>query len=417
MNYWLLIVILISGIILGVLTYFIISKGAISNSQEKELSIKDPSLKLELVAQGLAYPTAMAFLGPQDILVLENQKSTVERVVNGVVLTHPLLSVNVSKSVDKCMCGIAIDSYTNSSKYVFLYYTESDGKLPPGDRLYRYQWINDSLLNSKLLMDIPATANHSERHAGGAILIDPKNKSNVYLSTGNDNGLHGTLAQNEVNGKPVDGTSGILKMNIDGKPTQVEGILGTNYPLKLYYAYGVRNSYGLDIDPVTGNLWDTENGPDYGDEINLVEPGFNSGSDKIYGFAPSSDSLDGLVNFGGKGKYSDPELEWGNSLGPTAIKFLTSDKLGRDYQNDMFVADVIYGRIYHFDLNNARTELVLKGPLADKKSDTDKEGELQDIIFATIPGGVTDLKVSPYDGYLYLVAYGQGKIYKIVPSN
>jgi glucose/arabinose dehydrogenase len=148
----------------------------------------------------------------------------------------------------------------------------------------------------------------------------------------------------------------------------------------------------------------------------LVEPGFNSGSDKIYGFAPSSDSLDGLVNFGGKGKYSDPELEWGNSLGPTAIKFLTSDKLGRDYQNDMFVADVIYGRIYHFDLNKARTELVLKGPLADKKSDTDKEGELQDIIFATIPGGVTDLKVSPYDGYLYLVAYGQGKIFKIVPS-
>jgi glucose/arabinose dehydrogenase len=370
-----------------------------------------------LVAQGLDYPTSMAFLGQNDILVLENQKSTVQRIVNGDMLARPLLTVSVSKDVDKCMCGIAIDNYNSSSKYVFLYYTEADGKKPPGDRLYRYQWINDSLLSPKLLIDIPATANHSQRHAGGAILIDPKNKSTLYLATGDDNGHHGTLAQNVINGKPVDGTGGILRMTVDGKPTQPNGILGNSYPLNLYYAYGIRNSYGLDIDPLTGSLWDTENGPDYGDEINLVAPGFNSGSDKIYGFAPRGYSVDNLVNFGGKGKYSDPEFEWGNSLGPTAIKFLRSDKLGTNYQNDMFVADVIYGRIYHFDLNDARTELILKGPLADKRSDTDREGELQDIIFVTIPGGVTDLKISPYDGYLYLVAYGQGKIFRIVPSS
>jgi glucose/arabinose dehydrogenase len=45
-----------------------------------------------------------------------------------------------------------------------------------------------------------------------------------------------------------------------------------NHPLNMYYAYGIRNSFGLDFDPLTGNLWDTENGPEYGDEINLVEP-------------------------------------------------------------------------------------------------------------------------------------------------
>ena len=50
-----------------------------------------------------------------------------------------------------------------------------------------------------------------------------------------------------------------------------------------YYAYGIRNSFGMDFDPVTGNLWDTENGPSYGDEINLVEPGFNSGWQVVQG--------------------------------------------------------------------------------------------------------------------------------------
>jgi aldose sugar dehydrogenase len=55
-------------------------------------------------------------------------------------------------------------------------------------------------------------------------------------------------------------------------------------PLNRYYAYGIRNSFGFDFDPITGNLWDTENGPGFGDEINFVEPGFNSGSKKVQGF-------------------------------------------------------------------------------------------------------------------------------------
>ena len=52
-------------------------------------------------------------------------------------------------------------------------------------------------------------------------------------------------------------------------------------PLDKYYAYGIRNSFGIDFDPLTRNLWDTENGPTYGDEINLVEPGFNSSWRKV----------------------------------------------------------------------------------------------------------------------------------------
>ena len=51
----------------------------------------------------------------------------------------------------------------------------------------------------------------------------------------------------------------------------------------MYYSYGLRNSFGIDFDPLTGKLWDTENGDDFGDEINLVEPGFNSGWSKVQG--------------------------------------------------------------------------------------------------------------------------------------
>jgi aldose sugar dehydrogenase len=74
-----------------------------------------------------------------------------------------------------------------------------------------------------------------------------------------------------------------LTVDLDGKPIDGRGILGDNYPLVLYFAYGIRNSFGIDFDPLTGHLWDTENGPAYADEINLVKSGFNSGYVPVHG--------------------------------------------------------------------------------------------------------------------------------------
>ena len=76
-------------------------------------------------------------------------------------------------------------------------------------------------------------------------------------------------------------------------------------------------------------------------------------------------SLD-LFDFGGYGKYSAPEFTWSNTIGPTALIFLTTDKIGQEYKNDIFVSDVKYGNIYHFKLNNERTGFILNGSITDK---------------------------------------------------
>jgi glucose/arabinose dehydrogenase len=114
----------------------------------------------------------------------------------------------------------------------------------------------------------------------------------------------------------------------------------------------------------------------------------------------------------GKGQYSSPEFTWHDSFGPTAFKFFNSDRLGKQYENDIFVGDIDKGNLYHFDLNKDRTELVLEGPLADKVADTDEENE--GIIFGQGFGAITDIEVGP-DGYLYIVGF-QGTIYRIVPN-
>jgi aldose sugar dehydrogenase len=396
-----------------------------TSGNDESPDIKDSNLKAEVVADGLDLPTTMAFLGPNDILVLEKEKGTVQRIVDGKTLSEPLLDVNVAAAVERCMCGIAI-SKNGSTTYVFLYYTEAEtadkedmtkGKEPIGNRLYRYELADNKLVNPKLLLDLPAAP--GPRHNGGAIIVGPDN--NIYVAIGDVDGTYKegftTKAQNYVeDGSQPDGRGGILRVTQDGQPVG-NGIIGNKFPLNLYYAYGVRSSFGLDFDPLTGKLWDTENGAGYADEINLVYPGFNSGWKQVQGMASLKSDFDpkALVNFDGKGEYSDPKFEWVGTVGPTAIKFLNSSKLGQQYENNIFVGDVHEGRIYHFKLNADRTELVLDGQLADKVAETQSEDELKDIIFGTGFGGITDLEVGP-DGYLYALSIGQGKIFKIVPQ-
>jgi glucose/arabinose dehydrogenase len=186
-------------------------------------------------------------------------------------------------------------------------------------------------------------------------------------------------------------------------------------PLRLYYAYGIRNSFGLDFDPITGILWDTENGPADGDEINLVNPGFNSGWHKVYGFSssPKNFDVDEMVTFDGNGKYEEPKLVWERSAGLTSIVFLDSDKLGTQYKNDIFVGDVHNGRIYHFKLNDERNDLILPEVLADRYIKNPVNFGAGDIVFGEGFGGITDLTVGP-DGYLYIVSIGQGKVFRIL---
>jgi glucose/arabinose dehydrogenase len=101
---------------------------SIGDEDEEQPSIKDPNLGVELVSSdGLELPTSMAFLGPEDILVLEKEKGTVQRIVNGEMLLTPVLTVGVASQVERCMCGIAVSKSDSETVYVFLYFTEADG--------------------------------------------------------------------------------------------------------------------------------------------------------------------------------------------------------------------------------------------------------------------------------------------------
>jgi glucose/arabinose dehydrogenase len=396
-----------------------------SPEDDQDPVINDPKFKPELIYSGIRYGTNMAVLSPDDILVLERFEGTVQRIVNGSKLTEPLLDVDVSSQDG--MLGIAVprqqdnksgsESGLDSPKDIFLYYTESkdgDGGEGVGNRLYKYQLVENRLINPKLLLDLPSSP--GRMHHGGEILIGPD--ENIYLVIGEvgATGKINSKAINAKNGLDPDGRAGILRVTQDGKIVNGKGILGDVYPLEMYYAYGIRNSFGMDFDPVTRNLWDTENGPASGDEINLVEPGFNSGWEPVQGMMRNDEEISLLENFGGKGNYSDPELAWEKNVGPTALKFLDSDEYGSEYLNDMFVGDVNEGKIYHFDLNQNRTKLVLDGQVEDKVAGTPDEIP-EKMVFGEGFGTITDIQLGD-DGNIYLLTHHEsdGAIYRIVSA-
>jgi len=378
------------------------------------------------------------------MLILNKNNGTIYRIKNGTIQDTPLLDVNVANKRERGLLGIASSEFNHSVENFYLYFTETkkeDGtdichvtyycepkSNPLGNRLYKYQLENDRLVNPRLLLDLPAAP--APTHNGGVIKIGPDN--NLYMVIGDLEGYYNksssTMVQNFNNGTSPDGRAGILRITQDGKAVE-KGILGSKFPMNLYYAYGIRNSFGIDFDPVTGNLWDTENGPEYGDEINLVSPGFNSGWIAVQGVwkpsvakDPNLDFIAGdmvlhpknLVDFGGKGNYSAPEFIWNDTVGVTAIKFLNSNKLGEKYQNDLFVACINLGTIFHFDLNKDRTGLKLDGLLRDKIANNLQE--MKNISFSKGLGKITDIKVGP-DGYVYVLSNYMEKatIFRIAP--
>src|SRR5437879_7199770 len=168
----------------------------------------------------------MTFEG-KDIIVLEKSTSNVTLIRDEIKQQKPVLHENVTNIGEQGMLGI-----TTVGTKVYLYFTESsfNGGPPLGKRVYSYDWNGSALIHKTLVKDLPQTQTY---HNGGAMTTDLN--GSVYLVVG-DAGHFGKL-QNHPEGEPDD-TSVILRIAPPGP----------------YYAIGIRNSFGLAIDPVTGKI-------------------------------------------------------------------------------------------------------------------------------------------------------------------
>jgi glucose/arabinose dehydrogenase len=352
------------------------------------------------------------------------------------------LDVAVNADSERGLLGIAINS--QNPPVVFLYYTEaaSDGGAPIGNRVYRYTWnaALGVLESPQLILDLPATP--GPNHDGGIILLGPPGEGSagdgslLYVVIGDLN-RDGQL-ENFPSGPVADNTAVILRVEQDGSAaagnpfvpycsmtTTMTCPIGSGCPggqtcvsqVARYYAYGVRNSFGMALDPVTGNLWDTENGPGSYDEVNLVAPGFNSGWEPIMGpDSRDSQGVGDLFNMpGGASAYSDPEFSWASTIAPTSIVFPAGSALGAPYDTVALVGDNNTGQIYRFPLNGSRTGFDLSAFMGLSDLVADSVTERNAVAIGSGFGVVTDFTIGP-DGALYVVSLTNGDIYRIAAA-
>jgi glucose/arabinose dehydrogenase len=337
----------------------------------------------QFVSEGIPNsPTTMTFLG-DDILVLQRYDGIVRLVRDGILQPEPVLDVSVAKDGERGMLGITSDG---NKVYVYFTAADSDGGKAIENRVYRYDWNGKKLVNPVLLKVLPSVNYY---HNGGAMT----SFGGQTFAVIGDNGNYGRLQNRDADWK--NDTSVILRIDPPGQ----------------YYAMGIRNSFGITVDPVTGNLWDTENGDDSFDEINLVPENFNSGWIEIMGITKNQTLIDSLPKYGDY-VYSNPEFVWEKPVCPTGIAFSTSEKFAQT--DTVFVGDCNNGNLYRFNLNEQRTGFVFDSPfLQDNILNNDESN--QEILFGTGFGAITDVKEGP-DGFLYIVSLSNGKIYRILPK-
>jgi glucose/arabinose dehydrogenase len=374
----------------------------------------------------------MTFVDNDTILVLEKDTGTVRVVNNGTLEKDPVLSVRVDAKAERGLLGIDIlkrnIGQTKIDDYVFIYFTEdmnkNTGEESVRNRIYRYNWNGTNLFNPVLLLDLPGEP--GPYHNGGKIKIGPDQQ--LYVVIG-DLTSPSTILQNHVIDRDAtpNNTSVILRINpVDGRPSssnpfqnQAQNNLVRLPNLDYYYAYGIRNSFGISFDPITGNLWDTENGEGKFDEINLVKPGFNSGWYKIMGPVSRNKNFseNDLVMLNNS-YYSDPKFSWFKPIGVTDLEFYNSTTLGAKFSNNIFIGDINAGDLYFFKIDDNRSGVRID-PLTLGHTDlSDSVADLQDdlspVLFARgFSGRITDVETGP-DGYLYILTYSDGRMYRIV---
>jgi aldose sugar dehydrogenase len=291
--------------------------GTSADAQISGPQLVDSKLAVRTVSTNLDQPTSMAFIGANDLLVLEKASGKVQRIVDGE-LTSTALDLAVNSASERGLLGIALHPDFPGNPGVYLYWTESStgadsatlADVPLlGNRVDRFLWNGTTLSLDKNLIKLRAFQADADQplrgnHDGGVIRFGPDGKIYVYIG---DNGRRGQM-QNLPDGpgpagnQPDDQFGGpepdnahltgvVLRLNDDGSTpsdnpfvlagTVRGGEAGAN--LQKVFAYGIRNGFGMAFDPFSGKLWEAQNGDDTFTEINLVEPGVNLGWVQIMG--------------------------------------------------------------------------------------------------------------------------------------
>ncbi|MDP9242896.1 MAG: PQQ-dependent sugar dehydrogenase, partial [Actinomycetota bacterium] len=294
-------------------------------------------------ADSLSFPSNMAFSPDGRLFFTEKDTGRIRIVEDGKLLPTPFATLNVVPGGETGLLGLALDPAFPRRPWVYVYYTDAaDGR----NRLVRIEAHGDTGgAPQTLLALLPATGIHN----GGDLVFGADGK--LYVAVGETGQMSRAQDVNDLGGK-------VLRLNPDGS-VPPDNPFGPDNPA---FSMGLRNSFGLCVDPKTGALWETENGPTEDDEVNLIQAGGN------YGWPAQ-------LGPGGAPKYVDPQLVFPQVIVPTGCAV---------------VGRFLYFGDFHGDLHRASIDGSQLGEQA---------------VVEHLPSGITDVLLGP-NGDLYVATSG-----------
>ncbi len=289
------------------------------------------------LARGLANPFDLAFRGNGDILVTERYAGRL-RVIRGGRLLETGLDGVPEVYAGEFRAGLmAVALHPENDSIVYLTYTKPivvDGEPERTVALARGRIDGDSLAGVE---DIFVARGLDRGIAASQLLFTPE--GNLLMSIG------GAYMYAGIGDYAQDASlhyGKLLRLTGDGAPAPGNPFLDSGEYLPEVWSVGHRNIIGLGFHPESGELWATENGPQGGDEANIIRPGAN------YGWPVVSYSRqyrgDRVSERPWSSEFIDPEIIWWPSIAPAGMIFYTGDKLPQ-WRGNMIIGSMMEGRI------------------------------------------------------------------------
>jgi aldose sugar dehydrogenase len=351
--------------------------------------------------KGLSRPFALAFLPDGNMLVTERE-GRLRLVRNGVVDPKPIAGLPEVLDVRlKGLQDLALHPrFTENRLIYFTYY-----KLKPGEKdvatavLARARWDGGYQLSD--VKDLFVSDAWCATPSAARIAFDRDGRT-LFLAIGVPIRLNRpNTAQPEDSQNPGSDAGKVLRLNDDGSVPADNPFVGKAGYKPEIYALGIRNSLGLFVHPQTGELWEHENGPMGGDEINIIKAGKNYGwpvvsFGRAYSGDPTGDTSGPLTSDFNAPGMEAPFLFWVPSIAPSGFLYYTGEKFER-WKGNLFVGGMRGMVLQRIVLNAKGFPVTRESLLTDLKQ------------------RIRDVRQSP-DGLIYLLTdENHGAILKLEP--
>jgi glucose/arabinose dehydrogenase len=348
-------------------------------------------IRVVVLTKALAFPYSAEFL-PDGTLLITERAGRLRAMRNGVLDPTPVAGGPMAYSAGESGLPGAVHGYMNlalhpqfaDNSLIYLSYTKPVGENVTANAIGRGRWDGRKLVDFE-----------------DVFVMQPRTGGAMPIIFGSDGMLYAATSGGDAQA-PTTHSGKVLRLNPDGSVPSDNPFVGREGYLPEIYTLGHRSSLGLAVHPASGALWQSENGPNGGDELNVIRAGLNYGWPLVsLGRAYPGPWHSKIATHEG---YEPPIVYWTPAIAVSGIEFYTGDALPK-WKGDIFAGGLRYGEIP----GTGQLHRIL---VNDKMEELRREALLVDV-----RQRIRDVVQGPDDLLYVLTDEDEGAVLRIEPAN